>query len=330
VTPDRGPARAMPISVLDQPRPRAGRLDAAAPERPVARPARRNRLRFMGDLWFLLPALAVYGLVLVYPMLAGIRYSLTDWNGLDPNFHYVGLANFIRLAGDLQVRSAISTTLIIAAAMVVLQNGLGLLLALALNRKLRGSNFLRVLFFFPVVLTPVVVSFVWQYLLSSLGPVNQILVAIGLPSMNWLGNPDLALCSIIALALWQNVGLSMVILLAGLQAVPAELIEAARIDGARPVQRLRYVTLPMLAPAITITVVLSLIHGLKLFDQIYVLTGGGPGYATETLSTIIYKTSFQFAENGYGSAIALVFAILVSALVLVATHMLRGREIGDA
>jgi raffinose/stachyose/melibiose transport system permease protein len=182
------------------------------------------------------------------------------------------------------------------------------------------------------VLTPVVVSFVWQYLLSSHGPVNMLLVAIGLGGWqpDWLGNPNLAVCSVIALTLWQSVGVAMVILLAGLQGVPLELVEAAQIDGANPWQRFRHIVLPLLAPAITITVVLALIHGLKFFDQVFVLTGGGPGYATETLSTIIYKTSFQFTESGYGSCIALVFPILVGGLVLATTHALRRRELDDA
>jgi len=295
-------------------------------------PAKRRHSERAAELLFLVPALGVYLIVLVYPMLRGTIYAFTNWNGLSPNYRFVGFANFIHLTGDAQVLAAISTTLIMAVSLVVLQTGIGLVLALALDHRLRSRNLLRTLFFMPVVLTPVVVSFVWQYLLSSRGPVNLLLAAIGLGGwqQDWLGNPRLAVCSVIALTLWQSVGIAMVILLAGLQGVPRELIEAAQIDGANPWQRFRHIVLPLLAPAITITVVLALIHGLKFFDQVFVLTGGGPGYATETLSTVIYKTSFQFTESGYGSSIALVFSVLVGGLVLATTHALRRREFGDA
>lgn len=279
--------------------------------------------------WFLAPALAIYVLVIVYPMVAGVGYAFTNWNGLDPNYRFVGLANFRKLAGDAQVRSALTMTFAFAAALAVLQNLAGLGLAVALNTRMRLRHPLRLLFFMPVILTPLIVSFLWKYILSTRGPLNVVLAAVGLGDLqqNWLGEPAPAAFSVIAVAWWQSTGLAMVIYLAGLQSIPAELGEAARIDGATAWQGFRHVTLPMLAPAITVTVVNSLITSLKFFDQIYVLTGGGPGYATETMSTLIYKTAFQYAELGYGSAISVVFTFAVATVVLLALNVLRKREI---
>lgn len=299
-------------------------MTGAAPQRTRRRSAVRQTA-----LWFLAPAIIIYVLVIVYPMLAGIWYAFTNWNGLDPDYKFVGLANFRRLFRDPQAMSALKMTFTFAVGLALLQNIVGLALALALNTRLRLRDPLRVLFFMPVVLTPLIISFLWKYIFATQGPLNMVLGAVGLSSLQqgWLGEPIPAVVSILIAASWQSVGLAMVIYLAGLQSIPAELLEAARIDGGSHWQVFRFVTLPMLAPALTVTVVNSLITSMKLFDQIYVLTGGGPGYATETLSTLIYKTAFVFAETGYGSAISVVFTFVVGAFVLMALHALRKREI---
>ncbi|WP_395446255.1 carbohydrate ABC transporter permease (plasmid) [Aminobacter sp. UC22_36] len=275
---------------------------------------------------FILPALAIYIGVIFLPILRGVDYAFTDWDGLSRSVNYVGFANFQRMFGDIQVRSAIGTTLIIAAALVVIKVSLGLFLALIVDGNLKSRTYLRVIFFMPVVLTPIIVSYMWKYIFSNQGPLNTLLNLAGFESLRWLGDPTLALISVIVVTSWQSVGLSMVIFLAGLQAVPPELNEAAMLDGASPWQRIRYVTIPMLAPAITVCVVIALIQGLRFFDQIYALTRGGPGYATETLSTMIYRISFQFGEFSYGAAVALVFSLIVAVIVLPAMHFLRKRE----
>lgn len=286
--------------------------------------------RFLGwggvNYLFILPALAVYIGIIFLPILRGVDYAFTDWDGLSRSVNYVGFANFQRMFGDIQVRSAIGTTLIIAAALVVIKVTLGLFLALIVDGNLKSRNYLRVVFFMPVVLTPIIVSYMWKYIFSNQGPLNTLLNLVGIDSLRWLGDPTLALISVIVVTSWQSVGLSMVIFLAGLQAVPPELNEAAMIDGASPWQRIRYVTIPMLAPAMTVCVVIALIQGLRFFDQIYALTRGGPGYATETLSTMIYRISFQFGEFSYGAAVALVFSLIVAVIVLPAMHFLRKRE----
>jgi raffinose/stachyose/melibiose transport system permease protein len=307
----------------------AAQQAAVTGTRPVAAGRPRQRSLRRVSVWFLLPALAVYSFVLLYPMASGLRFAFTDWDGLNPNYAFVGLDNFTRLAGDPQVRSALKMTFVFAIAVASLQNVAGLALAIALNRQLRTRQLLRLLFFLPVVLTPLIVAVLWKYLYSTGGPVNLVIAALGGEALNWLGNPTLAAISIIVVTWWQSVGLSMVIYLAGLQSIPEELHEAARMDGATSWQNFRFVTLPMLAPAITVTVVYSIITSLKFFDQIWVMTAGGPGYATETLSTLIYKTAFRFFEMGYGSAISVVFTFVVGVIVLLSLNILRAREIDN-
>ncbi len=275
---------------------------------------------------FILPAVLLYVVVILVPILSGVHYAFTDWNGLNRVINYVGVANFRRMVNDIEVRSAIGTTLTIAAALVVVKVALGLLLALVVDGNLKSRQFLRLVFFMPVVLTPIIVSYMWKYIFSNNGTLNTLLKLVGLHGLQWLGDPSLALISVIIVTSWQSVGLSMVIFLAGLQAVPPELHEAATIDGAGPLARIWYVTLPVLAPAMTVCVVIALIQGLRFFDQIYALTRGGPGYATETLSTMIYRISFQFGEFSYGAAVAMVFSVIVAAIVLPAMYFLRRRE----
>lgn len=304
-----------------------------------AAPARDDGMAKLSSRWrqvlradgvsylFIAPALALYVSVILIPILLGVRYAFTNWDGLKRNVDFVGFANFFRMINDIQVRSAILTTLIIAVALVIIKVALGLALALVVNGHLKSRNFLRIAFFMPVVLTPVIVSYAWKYIFSNEGSLNTVLGFVGLGPYQWLGDPLLALISVIIVTSWQSVGLSMVIFLAGLQALPPELQEAAIIDGATPWERFRRVTLPLLAPAMTVCIVIALIQGLRFFDQIYALTRGGPGYATETLSTMIYRISFQFGEFSYGAAVALVFSLIVAAIVLPVMMILRRREI---
>lgn len=288
----------------------------------------RRLLKWGGvNYLFILPALLIYVAVILLPILRGIDYAFTDWDGLNRTINYIGLANFQRMIGDIQVRSAIGTTLIIAFALVAIKVVFGLLLALVVDSNLKTGNYLRIVFFMPVVLTPIIVSYMWKYIFSNQGPLNLLLNLAGFESLRWLGDPTLALISVIIVTAWQSVGLSMVIFLAGLQAVPPELSEAAVIDGATPLKRLWFITLPLLAPSMTICVVIALIQGLRFFDQIYALTRGGPGYATETLSTMIYRISFQFGEFSYGAAVALTFSLIVALIVLPVMQVLRRREI---
>lgn len=279
--------------------------------------------------WFALPALVMYALVTVYPSLAGTYFALTKWDGLSPTATFVGLGNFVKLLHESEAIGALKNTVLIAVVATLLQNGLGLLLALGVNSHIRSRYVLRVIFFAPVMLSPLIVAYLFQYIYSPRGFVNNVLGAMGLEPLQraWLGDPSIAIWSVIVVIVWQYVGYSMVIFLAGLQGVPQELYDAADMDGASGWQRFKNVTLPMIAPAITINLTLSVIGGLKIFDQVWAMTQGGPGYATETLSVFLYRQAFAFGNYGYGMAIALVLTIIVMAVSVVQLRVLRSREV---
>ncbi|MBP2329666.1 raffinose/stachyose/melibiose transport system permease protein [Kibdelosporangium banguiense] len=274
----------------------------------------RGRRRAAAPWWFAVPAMLLFAFVVLVPSARGVYYAFTDWDGLDPNFSFVGMGNFVEMFGDPVAAQAIWHTLLIAVAVTVIQNGFGLLLALGVNSMIKSRNVLRVFLFAPAVITPIVTAYLWRNLLSPNGAVNSLLASVGLESwqQDWLGDPDLALWSVVAVVVWQFGGYSMVIFLAGLQSVPKEIYEAAAMDGCGPVRRFWSVTRPLLAPAFTINLMLSIIGGIKLFDQVYALTGGGPGHATDTISTLIYQEGFTLGEFGYSIALAVVLTIIVA------------------
>jgi raffinose/stachyose/melibiose transport system permease protein len=277
---------------------------------------RSGRGRTGPPWWFVVPAVALFAFVVLVPTARGAYYAFTDWDGLDPHFSLIGWSNFAEMFRDPDAVQAIWHTLLIAVAITVLQNGVGLLLALGANTIIKSRNVLRVFLFAPAVVTPIVTAYLWRNLLGPDGAVNSLLGAVGLDSwrQDWLGDPKLALWSIIGVIVWQYAGYSMVIFLAGLQSIPAEIYEAAALDGGGAVRRFWSVTRPLLAPAFTINLMLSIIGGIKLFDQVYALTGGGPGHATDTLSTLIYKDAFTLGEFGYSIALAVVLTIIVAVI----------------
>ena len=264
--------------------------------------------------WFVVPAMVLFVFVVLVPSARGVYYAFTDWDGLSPDLDVVGLSNFTGMLDDPDALQAVGHTLLIAVAVTVIQNGIGLLLALGVNTAIKSRNVLRVLLFAPAVITPIVTAYLWRNLLGPDGAINSLLGAAGLGALrqDWLGDPDLALWMIVLVVVWQFAGYSMVIFLAGLQSVPREIYEAAAIDGSGPVRRFWSIIRPLLAPAITINLMLSIIGGIKLFDQVYALTGGGPGHATDTISTLIYKDAFTLGEFGYSIALAVVLTVIVA------------------
>lgn len=281
--------------------------------------ARRNARRTGSRLvWlFILPAAVFYVFVVLIPSFQGVFFSFTDWNGLSSDWSFVGFDNFTRLFEDAVSLKAIGNTFLYAILSTVFENLFGLLIALALHSRIKSRNVLRVLFFMPVVLLSVVIAYLWQYLFQvNNGAITQLLHGIGLTDANpnWLGDPNLVVFSISIIVIWQFTGYTMVIYLAGLQGIPPEQLEAAAIDGAGPFTRFWYVIRPLLAPAITVNIMLSLIRGFMIFDQIWVTTGGGPADTSHSLSTLVYRTAFQFGELGRGTAIAVVLALIVGIL----------------
>lgn len=304
-----------------------------APARRAVQAERRGRRRINArriPWWFIMPAAVIYLFAVLWPSIQGMGFAFTDWNGLSPEKNFIWFDNFIRVVNDPAARNGILHTVLIAIGVTIIQNLIGLLLALGVNTRIKSRNVLRVALFAPAIITPVATAFLWKFLLGPTGSVNEILNSLGLGvlAQNWLGDPDVALWAIVGVVVWQFSGYSMVIFLAGLQGVPEEVLEASRVDGAGPWRRFWYVVRPELAPAITINLMLSMIGGLKLFDQVWVMTNGGPGTATETISTLIYKNAFQFSDFSYGIAMAVVLTIFV-AILSGAQYFGLGRQRGN-
>jgi raffinose/stachyose/melibiose transport system permease protein len=277
--------------------------------------------------WLAVPAVVFLIAQHFLAPLYGAWFAFTDWTGLG-KANYIGLENFRDIfASDLQ-RAALLQTLLVAVCFVVLVNVGGLSLAVSLNRTLKLRNYLRVLFFAPVVVSPLAVGYLWRYIFTQDGALNALLGVVGLESWTrtWLGDPTWAIWTVLVVMVWQFVGEAMIIYLAALQGIADDVEEAAVMDGAPAWRILKSITLPLLAPAITIVSTLSIIRGLRVFDQVMALTGGGPVHATETLSTQIYKQTFADGKFGYGAALALIMTVLIATLAIANALFFRRRE----
>lgn len=269
-----------------------------------------RRRRTLGAYGFLVPALAIFLVFLLYPIVQAVRLSFYDYSPFDSS--WIGLGNYRDLVHDQRFRNALGHTLYYAAATTALTVVLALVLALVLNAKLPFRSFSRSAVFLPFVLSLAIIAIAWSFLLDpDIGWVSYWLDRIGVPSVAWLRSPTWAMPAVIMVGVWKNVGYYMVMYLAGLQQIPADLYEAADVDGVSRWQRFRHITWPLLANTTMFVSILSLIASLQVFDQIYVMTSGGPYFKTETLVMIIYSTGFGDLKMGYASAIACVFTIIV-------------------
>jgi multiple sugar transport system permease protein len=275
------------------------------------------------------PAVALYVGLVFLPLVLAISYSLTNKNILVSQTKYVGARNYRDLLHDDVFKQSLETTAIMAVLIVVVPNALGLGVALMLRAEGRLYAVLRTIFFVPQVLAAVVVSFIWQALLTDSGVLNSILGGIGLGSLRqgWLDTPNHALGSVVAVVSLQFIGFCAVIYLAALKAIPDELIEAAQVDGCTGFRRFRRITWPLVAPALTINTVLLFIIGFKLFDYVKVITNGGPGGATNTIANNIYTVGFTQNDFGAASAMAVVLFVIVAGVSSAAVILLRRREV---
>jgi multiple sugar transport system permease protein len=288
------------------------------------RRTRRGRLRNAGWVaFFLMPSAVPLLLFTFVPMVTSLWVSLHDWNLISPS-EYVGLDNYTGLLTDDRTRGAMLHTLQYIGGYLPLVYVGGLLLALGLNRAIPGRGALRTAYFLPVVTSWVVVALVWQWLLNpSNGLVNGLLGAVGVDGPGWWTDPTWAMPSVILASAWKDLGFVMVILLAGLQAVPQELLDAAKVDGATAWQRFRYVTFPLLSPATFFVVVISLINGFQVFDQVQVMTGGGPAGASQVVVGHIYDLTFRYGQAGDASALSWLLFVLILAVTLVQVRAQR-------
>ncbi|MBW9113958.1 sugar ABC transporter permease [Rhizobium cauense] len=271
-------------------------------------------------LILLVPALAIYAVFALYPMLNVVFLSFQKWNGLDANRQFVGLANYSAIfTRDPVFWVAFRNTVIWTLMSLVFPPMVGLLLALSLNQKIFGRNSLRAIFYLPVIIAPIAVATMWKWMYDPFfGLFSQILTSWGMQAWikDWLGNKDIALYSVFVAYIWQTVGFSMVLFLAGLQNVSQTLVEAARIDGAGRWAVFKHVTLPALRPTITIVLVLSIISSLKAFDIVYGLTGGGPAQSTQMLALWAFTQAMQIFDFGRGAAISVVLLLITMAVVI--------------
>jgi multiple sugar transport system permease protein len=271
----------------------------------------------------LAPAVLVLLLLTIYPLIYAVTVSLQTRAGVWT------LANFARLFGDRFFGVALLQTFVYTAAALIVEFALGLGLALLLDSQLRARNLFRALLLIPMMLPPVVVAVIWRLIYNpSFGAINGTLKGWGVDTahLTWIAGPAMALPAVILVDIWQWTPFMFLILLAGLQAIPQEPYEAAMIDGSSAWQTFRHITLPLLKPAILIALLLRTMDLLRIFDQIFILTQGGPGFATETISLYIYKTAFRFFDFGYAAAMSFVLLILVNFVSIGYIRLLKRQE----
>jgi multiple sugar transport system permease protein len=263
-------------------------------------------------LFFLAPTLLGLAVLSAGPIIATLAISLTKWDLLTAP-QLTGLDNYVALLSDDRFLKALRNTFFYTVVSVPLGLAIALGLAMALNTKVRGISFIRTAYFLPVVTSTIAIALVWQWIYSSpSGLLNEVLGAVGIPPQKWLSDPTLAMPSIVAMSIWQGLGISVIIFLAGLQGIPSDLLDAASVDGAGPWARFRHVTLPLLTPSIFFTGVLSLIAGFQVFDQVFVLAKPKPTEFTITVVYFIYENGFKFFKMGYASAASWILFLIVA------------------
>ncbi|MEW1861051.1 sugar ABC transporter permease [Streptomyces sp. NPDC088194] len=271
----------------------------------------------------LAPSLVLILAFVLGPMFGSLWISFHDWNLLKP-MRWTGLANYRDVLSDPATWKAFRHTLLYVVGYLPLVYVGGLLIALGLNRAMRGRNLLRGIYFLPVVTSWVVVALVWKWILNpESGAFNTVLGWFGIHGPGWWTDPDWAMASVVLASAWKDLGFVMVILLAGLQAIPQAVHEAAMIDGAGSWHRFRYVTFPLLAPSTLFVVMISVINGFQVFDQVFVMTGGGPAGATTTVVSAVYDDSFRYGRIGYASALSWVLFVVILLVSLAQSRLQR-------
>src|SRR5690554_1448144 len=291
-------------------------VTTADPAPAPRRPQRRDRRKWLEIALLAGPGLLVFVGFVILPVVLAAVYSFFNWNGLTPLERFIGFDNYVRALGDPVFTKAIGNNFFIAAASILIQGPLAILVALLLNRRMRGRTLVRAAIFVPYVLAEVIAGLSWKLLLSPRGGVNATLEAIGLGDLAqpWLANPDIALWVMFAILTWKYVGLAILLMLAGLQGIPQELTEAAAIDGASWWQTQWNITVPLLGPTIRIWVFLSIIGSLQLFDMVWVTTKGGPIGSTNTMA--VYMIQYGQGQPGFGSAVAVILFLISLVIAL--------------
>lgn len=275
--------------------------------------------------WFIVPSMLIYIVMFIIPLACSLFFSLTVWNF--NGFEFIGLENFKMFFSERSLSIGVKNTLVYAAITCFSKVVLGFFIAVFLNSGIKSKNVLRAVIFFPHLVSTIAVGVTFRALMHpSKGLLNMVLTTLGLPAVNWLGDTNLALFSVIAVDVWKGLGVATVIYVAGLQAIDKAYYEAAEIDGASAWQRLKYITVPLVRPAMNSVIILMLVGGLRWFDLIWSMTEGGPGFATDVLASIVYK---QYAAGFYGLSTAgnVIMFVLIAIIVFPLQKFLLSKEV---
>jgi multiple sugar transport system permease protein len=302
------------VSALTSSRDSEGVVSKDAP------PSSKHRLRT--NYWpFVIPALVVVGAVIVFPWAFTLWMSVNAWT-LGGDVSFVGFENYARLASDVRFWKSLSHTLSYTLLSVIAPLILGTFAAVLFDSKMPLRGVLRAIFVMPMMATPVAIALVWTMMFNpSLGVLNYLLSVVGLPEQSWIYDQSTVIPSLVLVETWQWTPLVMLIVLGGLASLPSEPYESAEIDGANTWQKFRFITLPLITPFMMVAVIIRSIDALKSFDIIFAMTQGGPGTASETINIYLYNVAFSYYDIGYGSAIAVIFFVVIIAMSLVLLHL---------
>jgi len=295
----------------------------------------RTRSRFrraregFAAYWFVLPIIVVFVVLYLVPMVQSLYWSFTDYNGYEASPHFIGFKNYARIFSDPSMLSALGFTLAYALLTTVAVTVFAIPLALVLNRRFVGRGFVRSVFFFPAVPSVALLGLVWTFILSPLGSgvINSVIGHLGIAPIPWLSDETLAQFSVILVAVWAQTGWHAMLYLAYMQSLPSDIFEAAKIDGAGRWQEFRHLTLPLLTPAITVSQLLLLTGGLKVYDLPFTLTHGGPGFATRTLTQSIIENGIAQSDIGKASALSVLFLLAVG--IVIAAQLVISRRLEE-
>jgi ABC-type sugar transport system permease subunit len=280
----------------------------------------------LGTVVLFTPGFAIYLGFMILPIILCFYYSFFDWDGIRTTMSFIGLDNFFDAVRDRDFLNSLWITFFFTVPGTIMVNALGICLAVLLNRKSRITNMYRSVFFFPLLISAVAIGFIWKALLTYSGIVNTLLNAIHVESIDFLGDPKLAPWSLLFINVWHDTGFVTVIYLAGLQAIPGDLYDSAKIDGASGWQQFVKITFPWLAPAFTACVAFLFTGYMRLYDMVMVMTSGGPAGATETIALRVIRVGFSQNKLSYGSSLAIYMLIIVGIISVTLTYYLRKRE----
>ncbi|MDW4574217.1 sugar ABC transporter permease [Microbacterium sp. M3] len=301
---------------------RASRTRSAAPR---SRTLATWQRRIPGFL-MAAPAVAVFLAMFIVPMILAFVLSLTDWNGYSVNLNFIGFENYLHAFQNPRTVNAAIFTFVVALIGTVLCNAIGLAAAVLIAGPGRPNTLMRTVFFYPYIISALIIGFLWSAMLAPQGVVNSLLAQVGIPALPFLTDVTFAKASVILTIVWSHFGFNMILFLAGIKSVPAEYYEAATVDGATRWQQFRSVTLPLIAPVLTVNLVLTLVGLLKTYDIVLALTDGGPAGSTQTIVYQVLKDSFAQANLGFGAAQSVILLIVTAVLGLSVTLARRGAE----